>query len=131
MKMRATALLLALLGTQAASGQIIEAGINSAGAEVYARVCATCHDMPEATRSPPLDTLRRMGPRAISHALTHGKMRVQGASLSAQEVDDVVSWLIAATDVDNNWVGNHLCPAPRNNVDRGTPTIWTQGFDLR
>lgn len=129
MGIRTSAVLLALLGTGAVKGQIIEAGTNSAGAEVYAKVCASCHDMPEATRSPPLDTLRRMGPRAISHALTHGKMRVQAAGLSEQEVDDVVSWLSAATDVDNDWIGQHLCPAPRSTVDRGTPTIWTQGFD--
>lgn len=123
-------LLLTLSASLAASAQVIEAEANSAGETVYNETCASCHANPEATKSPPVDTLKRMGPRAVSHALTHGKMKVQAAALSPQQVDDVVAYLSATADIDNGWIANHTCPAERIDVDTGTPTIWTQGFDL-
>jgi polyvinyl alcohol dehydrogenase (cytochrome) len=126
-----TALLLLAAASQSASAQIIEASANTAGEAVYNEVCASCHANPEATKSPPLDTLKRMGPRAVSHALTHGKMRVQASGLSEEQIDDVVAWLSATTNIDNSWIGNHTCPADRMDVDTGEPTIWTQGFDRR
>jgi polyvinyl alcohol dehydrogenase (cytochrome) len=123
-------LLLTLSASLAASAQIIEAQANSAGETVYNDTCASCHANPELTKSPPIDTLKRMGPRAVSHALTHGKMKVQAASLSEQQIDAVVAYLSATADIDNGWIANHTCPAERIDVDTGAATIWTQGFDL-
>jgi polyvinyl alcohol dehydrogenase (cytochrome) len=132
MKFKQSALLLLTLSASlTASAQVIEAEANSAGETVYNETCATCHANPEATKSPPIDTLKRMGPRAVSHALTNGKMKVQAAGLSVQQIDDVVAYLSATADIDNGWVANHTCPANRIDVDTGTPTIWTQGFDLK
>lgn len=123
-------LLLAAAGlSQQASAQVIETPVNAAGQQIYETVCATCHEMPEATKSPPIETLRRMGPRAVSYALTHGKMKVQAANLSEEDIDNVVSYLAATTDIDNSWIEAHTCPAERSAVDTGEPTIWTQGFD--
>lgn len=124
-------LLLAMSASLTASAQVIEAEANSAGETVYNEACAACHNNPEATKSPPIDTLKRMGPRAVSHALTHGKMKVQAASLNEQQIDDLVAYLSATSNIDNGWVANHTCPADRIDVDTGTPTIWTQGFDLQ
>lgn len=124
-------LLLAMSASVTASAQVIEAEANSAGETVYNEACAACHNNPEATKSPPIDTLKRMGPRAVSHALTHGKMKVQAASLNEQQIDDLVAYLSATSNIDNGWVANHTCPADRIDVDTGTPTIWTQGFDLQ
>jgi len=103
--------------------------INTAGMAVYESTCATCHAMPEETKSPPLETLKRMGPRAVRYALTHGKMRVQAQGLDTQEIDDVVAYLSATTDIDNSWIRSSICPAERMDVDTGEPVIWTQGFD--
>lgn len=121
--------LLSLSATMGVQAQIIEAATNSAGEEVYDNRCASCHDQPEETKSPPLDTLKRMGPRAVSHSLTHGKMRVQAAGLDEQQIDAVVNWLSATTTTDTRWIGAHRCTAERSTVDTGAPTIWTQGFD--
>lgn len=123
--------LLTLSASLTAAAQVIEAEANSAGETVYNETCAACHANPEATKSPPIDTLKRMGPRAVSHALTHGKMKVQAAALSTQQIDDLVAYLSATADIDNGWVASHTCPAERIDVDTGTPTIWTQGFDLQ
>ncbi|HWK54327.1 MAG TPA: PQQ-binding-like beta-propeller repeat protein [Hyphomicrobiales bacterium] len=129
----ATTLFAAVLACSTALAQapVVTTPANSAGAAVYEQTCATCHEMPEATKSPPIDTLRRMGPRAVSYALTHGKMKVQAAGLSEDDIDNVVSYLSATTNIDNSWIASHTCPAGRSAVDTGKPTIWTQGFDLR
>ena len=109
--------------------QVRSADINTAGQSIYDSTCATCHNNPEATKSPPVDTLKRMGPRAVSYALTNGKMKVQAANLSATDIDNVVSYLSAAADIDNSWIAAHSCDAPRANVSTGTPTIGQWGFD--
>ncbi|MDR0781719.1 MAG: PQQ-binding-like beta-propeller repeat protein [Pseudomonadales bacterium] len=124
-------LTLAAVTNPANAQQVISSQANAAGQAIYDNLCATCHAMPEATKSPPLDTLRRMGPRAVSYALTNGKMKVQAASLNEKDIDDVVSYLSATADIDNSWIAAHTCPAERSAVDVGKPTIWTQGFDLR
>ena len=48
------------------------------GKAIYDRACAACHNNPEATRSPSLDTLKAMRYQTISYALTQGKMQTQG-----------------------------------------------------
>lgn len=119
------------MAAQTASAQVIESDENLAGRQVYEQACAACHDNPEQSKSPPLETLKQMGPRAVSHSLTHGKMRVQAAALGAAQIDALVSWLAASADVDNGWIGKHTCSAERMIVDGGEPVIWTQGFDRR
>ncbi|MDR2215155.1 MAG: cytochrome c, partial [Nevskiaceae bacterium] len=107
---------LAVVAHEARAQQVITSQTNPAGQAVYDKACATCHAMPEATKSPPLDTLRRMGPRSVSHALTNGKMKAQAASLSAKEIDDVVNYLAATADIDNSWIAAHTCSADRRAV---------------
>lgn len=102
---------------------------NKAGEAIYARSCGACHDKPVESKSPPLDTLKRMGPRAVSYALTHGKMKAQGAGLSNSDLDSLVSWLAATADVDNSWIGAHSCTAERRKVDTGTSTVGQWGID--
>ncbi len=109
---------------------VVSTDINAAGMAIYEETCSTCHDMPVETKSPPIDTLKRMGPRAVRYALTNGKMKVQAAALSEDDIDDVVAYLSATADVDNSWISENICPAERMDVDTGEPTIWTQGFDL-
>src|SRR5688572_22288828 len=109
---------------------VVTAPENTAGREVYENACATCHEMPELTKSPPIETLRRMGPRAVSHALTNGKMVVQAAALTPKQIDDVVTYLAGTAEIDNSWIAANTCPAENVAVDTGTPTIGSFGFDL-
>jgi polyvinyl alcohol dehydrogenase (cytochrome) len=113
-----------------AQDTVVSTDINANGERLYEETCATCHAMPVETKSPPIDTLQRMGPRAIRYAMTNGKMKVQAEGLGDQGITDVVAYLSASADVDNSWINAHLCPAERMDVDTGEPTIWTQGFDL-
>lgn len=126
-----SALLTSLAVSAQVSAQVIEANINAEGQAIYENACGTCHNMPVETKSPPLETLKRMGPRAVSHALTNGKMKVQAANLSADDIDNVVTYLSATTDIDNSWISEHTCPVNQMDVDTGPATIWTQGFNLQ
>ncbi|HET7925005.1 MAG TPA: PQQ-binding-like beta-propeller repeat protein, partial [Rhodanobacteraceae bacterium] len=128
-------LLLGLLSS-AAFGQapsvaapIVTAPDNAAGRAVYETVCAACHARPEATKSPPIDTLRRMGPRAVSHALTSGKMRAQAATLTSADIDAVVSYLAGNAAIDDSWIAPLTCGADRRAVATGKATIGEWGFD--
>ncbi len=105
------------------------AASNQAGQAIYQRSCAACHDKPAETKAPPIDTLKRMGPRAVSYALTNGKMKVQAAALKPADIDNVVSYLAATADVDNSWISSHTCTAGRLKVDTGTPTVGQWGID--
>jgi len=125
-----TTILVASCATAAlAQTPVVTAPENTLGREVYESTCATCHEQPELTKSPPIDTLRRMGPRAVSHSLTNGKMRVQGATLTTEQLDAVVSYLAGTAEIDNSWIATNTCPAERIDIDTGPATIGQWGFD--
>ena len=104
MKLRSLVFASALLPAFTLAQQVVTAPENAAGRQVYDTACASCHNNPEATKSPPLDTLKRMGPRAVSHALTNGKMKAQAAALTPEQIDDVVTYLSATADIDHSWI---------------------------
>jgi polyvinyl alcohol dehydrogenase (cytochrome) len=100
------------------------------GKAVYERVCAACHNNPEATRSPSLDTLKGMRYQTISYALTQGKMQVQASALSAQERSDVIDFLVGREVTRDDWVAKAMCPASRGKMDlSATPSVIGFGFD--
>jgi len=73
----------------AAAAAMQSAGADHPGKAIYASTCAVCHDKPEATRSPSLDTLRAMRSQTIEYALTQGKMQAQASSLSRTDGSQV------------------------------------------
>ena len=94
----------AMAAAQAAMGVQSADTENHPGKSVYDRACAACHNNPEATRSPSLDTLKAMRYQTISYALTEGKMQVQGAALSAQERSDVTDYLVGREATSDDWL---------------------------
>jgi polyvinyl alcohol dehydrogenase (cytochrome) len=101
------------------------------GEAVYRTYCAACHDQPEATRSPAKDTLKQMSLQLINFALTEGKMKAQGALLSAEQRAQVVNYLIGAKQPANSWTSAMMCDAARMPVDlAGGPTITNFGYDM-
>jgi polyvinyl alcohol dehydrogenase (cytochrome) len=117
-----------------AQPQIIQQEVTSEGKAIYEEVCSTCHDNPEISKSPTLETLKKMGPRAISYALTNGKMKIQSAELNDRQIDELVSYLSATADIDNSWISAYSCNSKNNELvgfnPGGKPTIWTQGINL-
>ncbi len=63
------------------------------GAEVYQRVCATCHEQANIERMPQRAVIARMSPENILAALTGGAMQAQGAGISVAERRAVAQFL--------------------------------------
>src|SRR5580692_6637191 len=67
------------------------------GAEIYRRVCATCHEQSNADRMPQRSTIARMSPESVVAALTSGVMQAQGAGLAGPERRAVAEYLTGKT----------------------------------
>jgi cytochrome c553 len=65
---------------------------NEAGAKVFSRVCAACHEH-AAGHAPAVYILKIMTPDSIYGALTVGAMRVQAKELSDKDKKDVAEFL--------------------------------------
>jgi polyvinyl alcohol dehydrogenase (cytochrome) len=90
------------------------------GEIVYKQTCATCHDQPEATRSPSRDNMKGMSFQFVNYALTQGKMKDMAAGLSAAQRGAVVSYVTGRdTTKTVDWVPNLKCTGSRNTVDLG------------
>lgn len=101
------------------------------GRAVYDQACASCHDHPETSKAPALDTLRRTGLRALSYALTDGKMKVQAAALTPKQIDAVVGYLARTAQADTGWIEQHACAATRAKPNTGEATVAGFGLGLR
>ena len=103
------------------------------GETVYKTYCAACHDNPAGTRAPTKDTLKEMSLQFLNFALTEGKMKAQGAALSAEQRAQVINYLIgetAAPATEASWTDAMKCDAARLPVDlTGEATITNFGFD--
>ena len=101
-----------------------------AGEAVYAQYCAACHDQPEATRSPAKETLEAMSFQYLNFSLTEGKMKVQGAPLSADQRGNLINYLTGRdTSTLSAWTEAMMCPAERREVDlSGDATVTNFGF---
>jgi polyvinyl alcohol dehydrogenase (cytochrome) len=120
---------LSLLTAHAAA--FAQAPAEHPGKAVYEKACAACHNNPEATRSPGLDTLKGMRLQQITFALTQGKMQTQAAALSATERGAVVDFLVGREVIDESWIGKMACSASRGKVDAKAATVTTFGFDKK
>ena len=82
------------------------------GEAVYKASCAACHDNTEATRAPSRDNLKGMSFQFVNYALTQGKMKDIGASLSAEQRAQVVSFVTGGRDpsqVTADWTKGMMC----------------------
>ncbi len=85
---------LGLIGFSARQAGTSSSGAQSpsAGAQVFAHSCLTCHDGNDA-RAPGLEAMRGRAPQAIVDALTAGSMRYQGLVLSGDERRAVAEYI--------------------------------------
>jgi polyvinyl alcohol dehydrogenase (cytochrome) len=76
-----------------ASAQATGPSASPDGAGTFQRACATCHGNQTASAGPSVDVLRQLAPEAIVTALTTGRMRIQGDTLSVAERRAVAEFL--------------------------------------
>ncbi len=103
------------------------------GEAIYKQTCATCHDNPEATRSPSRDNLKGMSFQFVNYALTQGRMKDIGATLSTDQRAQVVSYVTGRdTTKTVDWTPKMMCTGARAAVDLEGPDAATAthfGFD--
>ena len=103
------------------------------GEAIYKTHCAACHDNPETSRAPAKTTLNAMRSEAIDFALTQGKMKAMGASLSDAERGQLISYLTggaATAAAADDWAGKMMCQASHRGVDLHAPaTVAGFGFN--
>ncbi len=78
--------------SRAGDFEVIDPATAGKGGEVYASVCAACHDK-GLDRAPQRAMLSLMTPESINRALTEGVMQEQSAGLSAEEKVAVSEYL--------------------------------------
>jgi polyvinyl alcohol dehydrogenase (cytochrome) len=108
------------------------------GKAVYEQACAACHNNPEATRAPAFDTLQGMRYQTILYALNEGKMKLQAATLNAEQKAAVIDFLVGREATSDEWLAKMMCPAPRSrfrasrSVKLDAPaSVAGFGFDLK
>ena len=105
------------------------------GEAVYKASCAACHDNTEATRAPSRDNLKGMSFQFVNYALTQGKMKDMGASLTADQRAQVVSFVTGGRDpsqITADWTKNMMCTGAQAAVDLEGPDAATSthfGYD--
>lgn len=109
---------------QSAASSVVE------GQAIYDRACAMCHNSPEATRSPSLDTLHQMRYQQINFALTQGKMQTQASGLSADEKVAVIEFLVGRDQAKDDWATTMKCTARRATFNsKVAASVTGFGFD--
>lgn len=68
----------------------------ASGQQLYADICASCHDAPDTVRTPSFAGLKTMSPGQISFALKSGKMKAQAEGLGREEIAALVEFLAGA-----------------------------------
>jgi polyvinyl alcohol dehydrogenase (cytochrome) len=100
------------------------------GKAVYDQACGACHNNPEATRAPSLDTLKAMRYQTLLYALNEGKMKVQASVLSTEQKASVIDFLVGREATSDEWVAKMMCPAARRTVRLDRPaTVTGFGFE--
>ena len=122
----------ALVLTWSHSTSAAEAAKEHPGKAVYEQACAACHNNPEASRAPALETLEGMRYQTLLYALNEGKMKVQAATLSAAQRSAVIDFLVGREATSDEWLAPMMCPAERRQVKLDQPaTVTGFGFDLK
>jgi polyvinyl alcohol dehydrogenase (cytochrome) len=115
---------------QGQTGAMAQTDAMHPGRAIYERACGTCHNNPEATRSPSFDTLRKMRTETITYALTQGKMQAQGATLSPADRSVLVSYLAGGDATADDWITASMCaPNDRKVKLAAAATVSGFGFD--
>jgi len=126
------ALLLVSVSTWSQSTWAAEPSKDHPGKAVYDQACAACHNNPEQTRAPALDTLKGMRYQTLLYALNEGKMKVQASVLSSEQRAAVIDFLVGREATSDEWLPPMMCPTDRRQVKVDAPaTVTGFGFDKK
>ncbi|MBL8556706.1 MAG: PQQ-binding-like beta-propeller repeat protein [Phenylobacterium sp.] len=101
------------------------------GQAIYRLRCATCHDNPEASRSPSKAALEAMSVQTLEFAMTGGKMQAMADGLSADERGQLIGYLTGRSQAaTETWSAAMAC-ASKTVAVKGPASVATFGFDAR
>jgi polyvinyl alcohol dehydrogenase (cytochrome) len=99
------------------------------GRGVYDRTCAACHNNPQATRAPALESLRTLNRSMVEYAINIGYMKIQAKDLNATERTQLLDWLSSGQSNSSAWVEGAKCRSGQ--VEAGKPIASTFGLGPR
>lgn len=100
------------------------------GKAAYDKACASCHDNPETSKAPALQSLKLLGYESLSFTLSVGRMQPMAAVLSASERAALMDFLVGPDADSDKWIAANTCTGERKEVDVNAPAIITGfGFD--
>jgi polyvinyl alcohol dehydrogenase (cytochrome) len=102
------------------------------GHAVYQRSCGGCHDNSQATRAPPLESLRALSRATVEYATTIGYMRIQARDLTPDERTQLLDWLSMNQPSNDAWIAAARCSNRDARIDPEAPPIAASfGLGLR
>ena len=106
--------------------------LNHPGSTIYQQTCAGCHNNPEATRAPSLDSLRSMRRSAVAYAIDIGYMRIQAKNLTSTQRMQLLDWLELGQQDNNDWLTASMCSGTEKNIDiDAAPSVSSFGLGHR
>lgn len=111
------------LAVAATPAQPTERPHNGAGAKVFKRICAACHEH-AVPRAPPVQMLRYMSAGEIYRVLTSGAMRVEARNLSNAQKRAVARYLGGRNAGSTKGTGAPVCHGARDRFDYSLPPVF-------
>jgi polyvinyl alcohol dehydrogenase (cytochrome) len=97
------------------ASSIVFADITASGEQIFQDNCVICHNG-EHPKAPGVSALETLNSRFVLDALTTGKMRMQGASLSDKDKEILVSWLGRKIQSSAPWEESAMCGNTTTNL---------------
>lgn len=94
-----------------------EQDANHPGHAIYDRSCAACHNNPQGTRAPALESLRALRRSSVEYAITIGYMRLQAKALTTDERTQLLDWLELGQQDNSAFLADAMCTEDSRRID--------------
>lgn len=118
-------LAMVLADTAIAQSPATQSNVDHPGRAVYERACGACHNNPQATRAPALESLRMLNRASVEYTINVGYMKIQAKDLLPDERTKLLDWLSLEQANSNAWLAQAKCTAKDATIDAAAKPIAT------